>query len=551
MKPFFIALITSFTHTTSQAAGPVVPGAGAILQQIAPAKPPPASPPETGLLIEGENGGKLPPSAPFEVKTIQISGNKKIDTAILHALVADVEGKNFTLPELEKLTSRLTNYYHDQGYPLARTIIPAQTITAGIVRLEIIEANYGNIKLENSSRASDSVLTATLVPLHKGDVIEQRSVDHVLMLLNDIPGLIVGATLKPGELMGTSDLLVNAAAAPAVSGNLMLDDYGNRYTGRVRLSGGMNINNPLHHGDILSINGLSSGGEMNYARIAYESLLNGQGTRLGATYSALRYQLGDSVRNLDAHGTAQVGGLWARHPFIRGQKFNLYGNIAYEHTQLRDHIDANLTRTDRHLGTWSVSLAGDTSHSFLKDSIHSWNLNWTFGRINFDDSAATLNDDASAKTLGRFSKINLDVSSLLSLNQNNTLYFAAAGQWANTNLDSSQKMTVGGSNSVRAYDTGALSGDIAYSASAEWRHDVASTWQSVVFIDTAHVTVNKNPWAAADNSATLSGAGVGLNWSGFDHWHARATLAAPIGPTPVLVATTKSVRLWMEIGRRF
>ena len=47
----------------------------------------------------------------------------------------------------------------------------------------------------------------------------------------------------------------------------------------------MYFNNPLRRGDVLGLGGLSSGSGVNYGRVSYESLLNGQGTRGGAAYS--------------------------------------------------------------------------------------------------------------------------------------------------------------------------------------------------------------------------------------------------------------------------
>jgi hemolysin activation/secretion protein len=67
-----------------------------------------------------------------------------------------------------------------------------------------------------------------------------------------------------------------------VTGNVTLSNYGSSYTGYTRIGGTVNLINPLHHGDVLTLSGLSSGSDLtNYARVAYESLLNGQGSRMG------------------------------------------------------------------------------------------------------------------------------------------------------------------------------------------------------------------------------------------------------------------------------
>ena len=552
MKPLFAALLVAFPALA--AAQPVAPGAGAILQQIQPVTPPAPSSTGTGLTIERGDGAKLPPGAPFLVKTLQITGNTLFDTSTLHALVADAEGKNLTLSQVGELAARITGYYQSRGYPLARAIIPAQTIAAGIVRIEVIEARYGQISLDNRSRVNNSLLQATLSPLQSGQVIGQTGLDRTLLLLSDIPGVLVGATLKPGQTVGTSDLLVDSTPGLAVTGNLVLDNYGNRYTGRPRIGGTVNVINPLQHGDVLSVTGLSSGSGMNYGRITYESLLNGQGTRIGGSYAALRYELGEPLAALKANGTARLTSLWAKHPLVRSRDANLYGQIQYDGKQLKDRVDTSGIRTDRHLDNWTLSLAGD---ALLFGGINSWNLGWTSGRVGFDDSAAQLADAATARIQGGFSKWNANLARLQSLSPKNALYLAFSGQWANTNLDSAEKMSAGGPSTVRAYDTGALSGDTGYLATAELRHDLGTgtgwggQWQAVAFMDSARVTVNKNAWVAGTNSATLSGAGVGLNWAGPNQWRAKAYIATRLGSTPALVASSSSTRAWVELSKRF
>ena len=147
------------------AAEQVTPGAGSILQQIQPVTPPAPSSNGTGLSIESDKRSNLQQGAPFQVKSIQVTGNTVFTTATLHALVASAEGKNINLYQLEQLAGLISDYYHKHGYPLARAIIPAQTIEAGTVQIRVIEARYGKITLDNHSRVSDGLLQATLSSL--------------------------------------------------------------------------------------------------------------------------------------------------------------------------------------------------------------------------------------------------------------------------------------------------------------------------------------------------------------------------------------------------
>lgn len=556
VKLVYVALL-ALTPLLVQAAGPVLPDAGSLLQQAQPSLPPTPSPSGVDLTIAPQGNAKLPMSAPFLVKSLQIVGNTLFDTATLHGLVADAEGTSITLSRLGELAARITDYYHGHGYPLARAFIPAQTIKSGVVRIEIMEARYGKVSVDNSSRVNEPLLAATLSSLQSGQAIEQTGLEHALLLLSDIPGIEAAATLKPGDTVGTSDLLVNATPASAVIGQVALDNYGNRYTGRERIGGTVSFIDPLHHGDVLSLNGLSSGRGMDYGRIAYESLLNGLGTRLGGAYSSMHYALGGPLSSLDAHGDVQVESLWVKHPLMRSRDSNLYAQVQYDRLQLRDEIDAGDIHTDRHLDSWTLIVTGDMRDAFLSGAINSWNVGWTEGRTGFDDTAAQLADADSAKTRGSFSKWNASLARLQSLGPNNGLFLALSGQWADTNLDSSQKMTAGGPYTVRAYDSGAVSGDTGILGTLELRHSLGPVWggqsQATAFVDSAHVTLNKNTWSGVTgaNSATLSGAGLGLNWAGPSLWSARAYVAAPIGSTPSVVASTSSTRGGVEITRGF
>ena len=544
-----IVLLPLTVHTAE-----TVPGAGSILQQTQPALPPAPSSSGTGLAIEQPGGSTLPPSAPFLINGIQLSGNSAFASATLHALIAEAEGRSLTLQQLGQVVSRISDYYHSHGYPLARAIIPAQTIQGGLVRVEVIEARYGRVELVNRSRVVDALLQTTLATLQPGQAVAQAPLDHALLLLSDVPGVAVGATLMPGQTVGTSDLQVDTTPTSAVTGNLALDNYGNRYTGRARLGGTVSLIDPARVGDTLSLSGLASD-DMNYGSLSYEALLDGAGTRLGGAYSALHYILGDPLAALDGHGSAEVESLWLKHPFVRTPDVNFYGQIQYDHKQLDDAIGASDLHTDRHLNDVTASLAGDLRDGLLTGGVNTWSLGWTSGRLGFDDASAQLADAETANTQGRFSLWNANVSRLQRVSQSNSLYVAISGQWSNANLDPAEKMVAGGPYTVRAYDMGILSGDSGILASAELRHELGvllrGPLQLVAFADTEHLTINHSVWAGGPNSATLSGAGLGLNWSWPGKWSAKACVAAPVGARPALISDNDSVRVWLALSKGF
>lgn len=548
-------LIGAWPGIATWAAPPPVPNAGTILQQAQPTTPPAPAPTNSGLSIEQTPAATLPPSVPFLVSHIEITGNTRIGTATLHALVASAEGQRMTLPELTALTARITDYYHAHGYPLARAIVPAQTLRDGVVRIEILEARYSQVSLDNHSRVNSRLLESTLSDLKSGSVVTESSLDRSLLLLSDIPGLTTTATLKPGAEVGTSDLQVNAQSSQRIAGSVTVDDSGDRYNGRARIGASVSVLNPLHQGDVLGLNALSSGSGMNYGRVSYDALVDGEGTRVGAGYSGLHYRLSGRLSDLDARGDAQDATVYVRQPIVRGRNANLYGQAQYDHLQLNDDIGASDIETRRHLNNLAAGLSGDWRDSWLTGGLNTWAATWTHGRVSFDNTAAESADAAGVHTQGEFSKWNLSLGRLQRLGALDALYVAVSGQWASRNLDPSQQLVLGGPLSVRAYDVSAISGDTGWELTTEVRHTFPQAWhgqwQAIAFVDDAHLTIDKNVFAPGPNSVSLNGAGVGLNWAGPDRWTAGLTLAAPIGSRPGLLGSTNSVRAWAQVNKAF
>ncbi|MDO8040331.1 ShlB/FhaC/HecB family hemolysin secretion/activation protein [Janthinobacterium sp. SUN137] len=554
MKPLYAALL--LVPLDAYAADPqTTPNAGSILQQLQPAIPAVVKPNAPTLEVKPKGDASLPPSQPIPVKGLRIDGNTAFSTQTLHALVADQEGKSLTLPQLDEVAGRITAYYQDHGFPMTRAIIPVQSIIDGVILIQVVEAHYGKVRLSNRSEVSDALLHASLAPLSGGQLIADAELNRALLLLSDVPGVGVNAILKPGSVVGTADMDVEARYNRVPLANIAVDNYGNRYIGRTRLSGNFNIVNPFHHGDILSVNLISTGEGMNYGRVGYDTLLNGQGTRIGGAYSALHYKLGGTARALDANGTAKLASLWVKQPLLRTKQYNLYAQLQYDAKNLRDHVDVSSLHTDRQLHNWIASVSGDLRDGLLGGGMSIASLGWTSGRGGFDNPSAAAADAATARTGGGYSKWNANIARLQGLTLRDSLYINLSGQWADGNLDSAEKMTAGGPYTVRAYDSGAISGDTGYAGTVELRHELEplllGKWQVLAFIDCAYVKVNRHPWTTAENNATLSGAGIGLNWAGPDQWRASVSVATRLGAAPSMLTKPSSVRAWLVASKGF
>jgi hemolysin activation/secretion protein len=564
MFRFFLRLFiaSNLIVATAHAFGLGLPNVGTILNQVQPQETPTFSSRGPKLMIEKSDGSsvRLQSNETFLLRSITISNNTLFENKTLLALIDDANGQKISLFHLMKLASRITDFYRSHGYPLARTIVPAQSIEDGVVRFQVIEPRYGSITLNNTSGIHDSLLQATISTIKTGHFVEESSLDHALLLLSDIASVVVVPALKPGLENGTSDLLISTSSGPAVVGRFGLDNHGNKYTGGINVGGALTINNPLQHGDTLDFNALSSGLGMNYQSLAYESLINGRGTHFGGSFSSLTYAfkvspVGDKF--LDATGSAKLTSFWVKQTLLRSRDSSFYGQFTFERVGLLDHLNGGTSQDykDRHLEMISAAFSGDFRNVNFVGGNTSWSLRPTMGKLNFDDKKSESADLSDAKTSGYFSKLVSSLTNVSELGRKLELLINFKGQWASGNLDSSQKMSAGGSHSVRAYASGAVSGDQGYFVSAGVKQLIgipwAGKWSATAFIDHASIMINKNAWSRDENRATLTGAGVGLFWAGPYRISGSAYLAAPIGLKPSMVGDSQAVQFSLEIQKIF
>ncbi|WP_028218615.1 ShlB/FhaC/HecB family hemolysin secretion/activation protein [Paraburkholderia oxyphila] len=529
-------------------------GSGQLLQQVPqPSVQPPSS--NLDLTIQQPKEAPADNTKTFPVRKIEITGNTELPTELLHQVVAAGEGKNLTLADLNALADSISDVYHEHGYPLATAYVPAQTIEGGVVRIDVAEARYGAVSLNNQSSVSSRVLNNTLAALQSGQPVSEFQLERTLLLMQDIPGAEVSSTLRPGQQVGTSDLLVDVTPQQRVSGDAGVDNFGDPYSGRVRGSGNLFINGPFNQGDLLDFSALTTGPGMTYGRMDYRYLLNGQGTTLGATVSGLNYHLRNDLSDLDAHGSAFVAGAVLAQPLIRNTQGNLYGQIEYDFRRLNDNIDVIGLQNDRHTNSVTTTLSGDQLDS---TGVSNGRLAMTYGVRSANNLQTDIIDQFGADAAGHYVKLALSLSRLQQLTKSDALYFGFSGQNASKNLDTSEQFYLGGPDSVRGYDVGVLSGSRGYLATFEYRHDatfqnIPGIWQFSAFVDTGWVQQYKDTFVPGPNTGQLSSAGFGVQWNGPYKLLVSASVAFPFGRTPEILSANAntSVHCWVQMRKAF
>ena len=524
----------------------VLPDAGVISQPqtpvVTPQKP-------TDITVEQQKQQLSQPTAgpKLLVKKFQVTGQDIYPAATLENLCKDYAGHELTFQELDMAAGRITSYFRSHGYMVATAWLPAQTVKNGVVNIQVVLGRYGEIQLHNTSSLQDGVLQSMVSALPKGAVIQKDKLDEVLLSISDTSGIKAKATLKPGRTTGTSDLVLDVTNGPKVSGYAYVDNWGNRYTGHNRLGVTTNINNVSGAGDRATIGGIYSGEGMWDYDLSYQVPLDGRGTRLGVSWSQMRYSLGSEFQNLDATGLSRTLSVSLSKVLHRSRSWNLQGLLAYNVRHLKDNLDNIIPASDSQKSSKSITagIMGDFRDSLGGGGFNTFSLMGSTGHLSAD-SADAMDSTAAAGTRGGYQKGNLGFSRLQAVNDRVNLYFTLNAQLASRNLDSSEKMTFGGPSAVRAYGVGSALGDTGCLFTTELRWNLPTPeYQLAVFYDHANFSINKS---GEDNNRVLSGAGLGFLWNRPNNFSLRLDYAWPITPADRMEDghTSGSGHFWLQ-----
>ncbi|WP_157353077.1 ShlB/FhaC/HecB family hemolysin secretion/activation protein [Aliarcobacter butzleri] len=466
------------------------------------------------------------------IKDFSFSGNIKISSEELNAIVKDYVNKELTFKQIKEVLSLINNYYRDKGYFVARAYLPQQELSKNnnVLKISILEGNYGEFKLENSSLVSDKVIQDILDSVKDKDIISFNTIERVTNLINDRAGSVVTkASISPGQKVGTSDFDIGVESTKRVDGYIVADNYGSRYTGYNRVQGLININSPFNIGDKISISGLvSNGADLKNGKIAYELPLNSYGLKSDFAYTRTNYNLVEEYKSLDAKGNSSIYEAGLSYPLIRSTNENLYLKGKYYHKDMNDFMSGNKYE-DKSINSFVTTLEYDKNYSIgtLPARVFA-NLNLTTGHLSSKNSNPNN---------GNYNKVDTYISNdiyfneIFSLNTNLT----AQKVLGNKNLDGSEDLSLGGPNAVKLYPYSEQSAENGYIASFELFSklpNIASYNHKIgLFYDMGNVYQEKNLDTTFQRK-TLQDIGLGY-YSSFDDFFLRTQIAWGLNSKPI------------------
>lgn len=546
-----------FAPVVAQAGTPSnapVPGIGEALKQVQPPRPP--QPPQRAapVIVEQEAPAlSLKGSETLMVRAFRFEGADFIAEAALQVAVSPYVGRALDMREVDAAVERVTALYRARGFPVARAYVPRQDARDGTLTLRVVVGRYGRVSLKNHSRVDDRVLSLRLSPLDGDAPVASNSLERAMLLISDLAGaLMPRVSIAPGASPGLSDVEVEVDAGPRISGSVLTDNQGSRYTGSKRLSASLDIHSLTGVGDRLSLSALgSSGGGLDNGRLGYSAPLAGSGLRADLAVARTRYELSGPYAVLDATGHAETVDASLSYPAIRARDRNLYLSLNLAARHMHDEIGAASTASGRDARAATLAAVYETWGSLFGSAGYGrTSASLTLGHLRIQGAQAQEDNRAGPDTAGRYGKFNLAFSGGLALSDQWSATLAATAQQALCrNLDGTEQMALSGSNGVRAYRE-VVMGDHGYLLDAEVRRALPN-WAGLthalgVFANHGRLRLYDASYTTG-NGISLSDAGLGY-YASYQSLIASMQVARQLGPGQDGVDEGSKTRVLLQAG---
>lgn len=493
------------------------------------------------------------------LRQLQLTGALSLAESEQKELARQFLGRRISSRLLVTLRSAIANAYENQR--VLAVVAQPQEVSAGVVRVAILEARLGSIEIQRNESAIRSGWAIAVVrsSIWPGSVIRLDKLESALIKLNDLSGLRATGTLKPGDKPGYSNVVLNLVGGKRYNTTLNLNNELSQYTGVVQLEGNSSASSWLGRGDLWGLSYALGGDETGYGvrRIlgSIDYPLTADGMRVLGSLAWSDYRLLQELAVDDLRGSTRSWNVGLRQPLWRRPDASLFAQLGYDQYRGQDSVlleeysnrvnhaaraTVVATRQDRFLGTGINSVVLIGSAGYLDKSANA-----------FEQEV----DQALAQTAGPWGKLQLIFTRMqMFKNSPYSLEIFAQGQKAFNNLGSEEKFSVGWPNGVRAYPPGEAAGDSGASIQLTLRRQLGDRFMAKIFVDGAWVWRWTEYFSEIPQPGSfgLWGPGLGLDYGEYGKAMVSVNVGFPMGNNPNLPngydadGLNPSVRVWLS-----
>lgn len=255
------------------------------------------------------------------LRSVEFNAVDGIDNTTLAPAWSDRVGQEVPVAAVCDIRDRAATILRGQGY-LAAVRVPPQTISDGVIRLDILAARMARVEVRGDAGRSERLLQRYLAKLEGQPVFNIIEAERYLLLARDIPGLDARLTLRPGAAAGEVVGEVTVSRTDVVF-DLNIQNYGSRDVGRIGGIARVRVAGLTGMGDLTtaSIYSTADFDEQQVVQLGHEFRVGNEGLKLGGsfTYAWTR----PDIVGLDLQSNTLIGSLFAHYPVTLKQSHRL------------------------------------------------------------------------------------------------------------------------------------------------------------------------------------------------------------------------------------
>ncbi len=429
--------------------------------------------------LPGAQPAPQAPEAPvdtrcFTIDVIELKGADSLSAGERETLLKPFLGECLGVAQLNDVLKAVTDHYIDKGWVTTRAYLPQQDLSKGHLEVLVVEGKMENLRSGEGSGLTPRELAMTF-PGSAGGVLNLREIEQMVDQLNRLPSNKAQMELTPGQAVGGSDVLVNNTPQKPWRANLSRNNEGQRSTGKQQWNAGLEWDSPLGLADQLSLRGghdaISDHQQTSRNHMLAYSLPWGWWT-FSYTYSESEYRSLAQANgfNFKQTGDSQNHQLRIERVIHRDSvsKTSLNTGLAYLRTN--NYIeDSKLALSSNRLSEaqFGINHGRRIGSAFVNLDL---GMQQGIGAFDAQDNGHPGPGEADA----RYRKYTGTLSYLQPFQlwgENFSFTSLATGQRSEDVLFSPQRMSLGGSSSVRGYKDQFLSGD----SGGYWRNELRLT----------------------------------------------------------------------------
>ena len=434
-------------------------------------------------------GQQAAPNAPLEadksrcfpIKNIELRGGDSLSVSERARLIKPYSGQCLGVSQLNALLKAITHRYIDKGLVTSRAYLPPQDLSTGQLHVLVVEGRLKSFKGTDNSHLSSREL-AMAFPGQEGNPLNLREIEQAIDQLNRLPSNQAQIELAPGGEVGESVVVVKNVVQAPWRASLSRDNDGQKSTGEQQWGAGLEWDSPLGFADQLILRGgrdaISDTRKSSNNTMLYYNLPWGWWNfSYNFSQSDYRSVVQANGYNFSQTGDSQNQQLRAERVVYRDAMSKTSLNVGLAHVRTNNYIEGSrLQNSSQRLSEFQV---GINHGRRVANAFVNLDVGMQKGVGAFDAQRNALPQKQGSPD-ARYRKYTATLSYLQPFKLwDETFSFTslATGQLSDDVLFSPQRMSLGGSASVRGYKDQQLSGD----SGGYWRNDLR--WSRPVTLD--------------------------------------------------------------------